>query len=284
MWTLWNWHHLLRWSNHRIIEWLGLEGVSRIIKLQPPYLMLGQAAQGPIQPDLEHFQGRGTHNLSERSNSYFLVRWTHPHCSSSSYFPVHVNCTIHVLYLQKWPSWQQDQHTDRGDESSRIHLCFLPLSLSRKNSSTWHKPLFLCLYFMILCFQLPFYSSPPLLTRGLYGCHLQRDMLFQAWFTACSIYYDQWADLQTAWQTALQCRLLPFSINLLLLSPPTLPISFAAVKILTPTFTSLPLSSFLFRGSGSRFVQVTIWDSSHSPLPLHTGIQNLTATGKDTIS
>ena len=47
---------------HRIIEWLGLEGTSRIIKLQPlchrqghqpPYLILDQAAQGPIQPGPE---------------------------------------------------------------------------------------------------------------------------------------------------------------------------------------------------------------------------------------
>jgi len=59
--------------DHRIIEWPGLEGTSRIIKLQPlchrqghqpPHLILGQAAQGPIQPGLEHLQGRGIHNLS----------------------------------------------------------------------------------------------------------------------------------------------------------------------------------------------------------------------------
>jgi len=45
--------------NHIIVEWLGLEGTSRIIKLQPPphrqgqqspYLILDQAAQGSIQP------------------------------------------------------------------------------------------------------------------------------------------------------------------------------------------------------------------------------------------
>ena len=40
------------------IEWLGLEGNSRIIKLkpqscQPPHLILDQAALGPIQPGLE---------------------------------------------------------------------------------------------------------------------------------------------------------------------------------------------------------------------------------------
>lgn len=35
--------------------------------------------------------------------------------------------------------------------------------------------------FIILCFNLPFYSGPPLLTRGLCGCHLQR---------ICSSRYD----------------------------------------------------------------------------------------------
>ena len=51
--------------NHRMVE---LEGTLRIIKLQPQccmqghqplYLILDQAAQGPIQPGLEHLQGRG---------------------------------------------------------------------------------------------------------------------------------------------------------------------------------------------------------------------------------
>ena len=60
---------------HRIIEWLGLKGTSRIIKLylpshhrrqgrQPPYLIRDQAAQCLTQPGLEHLQGRGIHNLS----------------------------------------------------------------------------------------------------------------------------------------------------------------------------------------------------------------------------
>jgi len=30
---------------------------------QPPHLILDQAAQGPIQPGLEHLQGWGIHNL-----------------------------------------------------------------------------------------------------------------------------------------------------------------------------------------------------------------------------
>jgi len=58
---------------HRCIEWLGLEGTSKIIKFQPPccrmsYQVLdqapAQAAHSPIQPGLEHLQGWGIHNLS----------------------------------------------------------------------------------------------------------------------------------------------------------------------------------------------------------------------------
>ena len=59
----------------RITEWLVLEGTSRIMKLQPPrhkqghqplHLIPDQTtfnAQGPIQPDVEHLQGWGIHNL-----------------------------------------------------------------------------------------------------------------------------------------------------------------------------------------------------------------------------
>ena len=58
---------------YRITERPGLEGTSRIMNLQPsrhtqghqpPHLILDQAAQGPIQPILEHLQGQGIHNLS----------------------------------------------------------------------------------------------------------------------------------------------------------------------------------------------------------------------------
>jgi len=31
---------------------------------QPPYVILDQTAQGPIQPGLEYLQGQGIHNLS----------------------------------------------------------------------------------------------------------------------------------------------------------------------------------------------------------------------------
>jgi len=70
----------------RIIEWLGLEGTSRIIKLQPsccrqghqpPYLMLDQAALGPIQPGLEHLQDRV--NLNEDSLHPSVVQWKKQH-------------------------------------------------------------------------------------------------------------------------------------------------------------------------------------------------------------
>ena len=62
-------------QDHRITEWSGLEGTLRIMNLQPPLrrqghqpsrLIPAQAAQGTIQPGLEHLQGWGIHNLSEQ--------------------------------------------------------------------------------------------------------------------------------------------------------------------------------------------------------------------------
>jgi len=67
---------------HRIIEWLGLEGTSRIMKIQhpchrqghqPPHLIPDQAAQGPIQPGLECLQGWGIHNLLGQPVSLLLL-------------------------------------------------------------------------------------------------------------------------------------------------------------------------------------------------------------------
>jgi len=60
-------------ESHSSTEWPGLEGTSRIMNLQspyhrqshqPPHLILDQAAQGPIQPGLEHLQGQGIHDLT----------------------------------------------------------------------------------------------------------------------------------------------------------------------------------------------------------------------------
>ena len=60
-------------TNHRITEWPGLEGTSRIMNLQPPARqghqsphLLDQVAQGPIQPGLEHLQGQGIYSLSRQ--------------------------------------------------------------------------------------------------------------------------------------------------------------------------------------------------------------------------
>jgi len=61
---------------HRTIQWLGLEGTSRIMKLQPlccmqghqpPHLIPAQAAHGPIHLALNTSRdGRGIHSLSEQ--------------------------------------------------------------------------------------------------------------------------------------------------------------------------------------------------------------------------
>ena len=51
-------------DNHRIIEWLGLEGTSKPTLPQPLLWTVlsppAQAAQGPIQPCPEHLQGWST--------------------------------------------------------------------------------------------------------------------------------------------------------------------------------------------------------------------------------
>jgi len=56
---------LAKEQNHRIIEWLGLEGTLNITQFRPLCHGQGchppaQAAQGPIQPGLEHLRGWGT--------------------------------------------------------------------------------------------------------------------------------------------------------------------------------------------------------------------------------
>ena len=63
---------MVRFGYHKIIECIVLEGISRIIKIEPlhcrqghkpPHLILDQAAQVTIQPGLEYLQGRSIHNL-----------------------------------------------------------------------------------------------------------------------------------------------------------------------------------------------------------------------------
>ena len=56
-------------QNHRIREWFGLEATFKNLLVHPHchgqgHLSLDQVAQSPVQPDLEHFQWRGTHNFS----------------------------------------------------------------------------------------------------------------------------------------------------------------------------------------------------------------------------
>jgi len=65
---------------HRIIECFGLEGNFRCHLAQSPcseqgHLQLDQAAQSPIQPGLECFQGWGTYHLSGQPVTVFH----HPH-------------------------------------------------------------------------------------------------------------------------------------------------------------------------------------------------------------
>ena len=44
---------------------------------QPPYLMLDQAAQGTIQPGLEHLQALGIHSLSGSLFQHLTTVWGH---------------------------------------------------------------------------------------------------------------------------------------------------------------------------------------------------------------
>ena len=75
---------------HRIIEWLGLEGTSRVIKLQPPfheqghqppYLILDQGEQGPILP------GLGTRPTRHRASTAFLGECYGLFCSQTVTHP-----------------------------------------------------------------------------------------------------------------------------------------------------------------------------------------------------
>jgi len=71
-------------SDYRIIEWL--EGTFDSHLVQPPcnkqrHLQLDQVAQGPIQPDLECFQGWDIDHLSGQPAPVFH----HSHCKKNLY-------------------------------------------------------------------------------------------------------------------------------------------------------------------------------------------------------
>jgi len=88
-------------QNHRIIKLFGLEETSRIMKLhppchmqshQPPHLILDQAAQGPIQPGLEHLWGRGIHSLSGQLFQHLTIVYV-------KNFPLITNLNLPSLFL-----------------------------------------------------------------------------------------------------------------------------------------------------------------------------------------
>ena len=65
-------------ENNRIIEWLRFEETSERIQCQLPCdgqgcHSRGLAAQGPIQPGLEHFQGWAIHNRLRRRGLSLLI-------------------------------------------------------------------------------------------------------------------------------------------------------------------------------------------------------------------
>jgi len=67
--TQFNFAFVLVMLTHRIIEWFGLERTFKGHLAQTPcreqgHLQLEQAAQSPVQPDLESFQGWGIYALS----------------------------------------------------------------------------------------------------------------------------------------------------------------------------------------------------------------------------
>ena len=115
---------------HRITELPGLEGTSRIMKLQPPchmqghqpsHLMLDQAAQGPIQSDLEHLQGWGIHNLSGQLFQYLTNLFV-------KNFPLTSNLNLPSLNLKPFPLVLQLSTLSKSDSPP---VCSLPLGTER---------------------------------------------------------------------------------------------------------------------------------------------------------
>ena len=63
---------------------------------QPPHLIPDQAAQGPIQPGLEHLQGRGIHSLSGQPVPA-------PNCSLGKELPRIANLNLPSFNLKPFP-------------------------------------------------------------------------------------------------------------------------------------------------------------------------------------
>ena len=90
--------------SHRIIEWLGVEGTSRIIKFQLPCHRQGwkpldqeldQVAQSPIQPGIKHWQGWPTAPLG---NLFQLLTTL-----SVKNFPLASNLNLPSFSLKPFP-------------------------------------------------------------------------------------------------------------------------------------------------------------------------------------
>jgi len=87
-------------SSHRTTEWFGLKGTLKIISLHPPcheqeHFTLGLAAQSPIQSDLEHCQGGGSHSFPGQSGP----GPHHPH--GEEFLPSNLN--LPTFSLQPFP-------------------------------------------------------------------------------------------------------------------------------------------------------------------------------------
>ena len=90
-------------SHHRIIDWLGLEGISRIIRFHLQRAGLPTARSsirsrcwGPIQPGLKHLQGWVIHNL-------FGQPVPEPHRSVSEKLPLTSNLNHSSSCLKPFP-------------------------------------------------------------------------------------------------------------------------------------------------------------------------------------
>ena len=89
-------------QNHRM-AWVGrdpmiteLQPPCRVQDHQPPHLILVQAAQGPIQPGLDHLQTRGIHSLSGQPIPT-------PHHSHSKELPPISNLNLPSFSLKPFP-------------------------------------------------------------------------------------------------------------------------------------------------------------------------------------